>query len=109
MAIYKRGRKFELGMTEHKSSKWPEWDSNLGPPDCESDALTTWPRYLLKQGTGKKKLSLPYFKCHNAVTHQILFFGLVSAASFWGQDLFNPFAPELPVTARADPSPFYPL
>ena len=47
MAIYKRGREFELGTTEHKSSKWPEWDSNPGPPDCESDALTTQPRCLL--------------------------------------------------------------
>ena len=26
-----------------------------------------------------------------------------------GQVLFNPFAPEPPVTARADPGPFYPL
>ena len=43
MAIYKRGREFELGTTEHKSSKWPERDSNPGPPDCESDALTTPP------------------------------------------------------------------
>ena len=33
-------REFELGTTEHKSSKWPERDSNPGPPDCESDALT---------------------------------------------------------------------
>ena len=24
-------------------------------------------------------------------------------------EYFNPFAPELPVTARADPGPFYPL
>ena len=46
MAIYKRGREFELGTTEHKSSKWPERDSNPGPPDCESDALTTRPRCL---------------------------------------------------------------
>ena len=28
MAIYKRGRRFEFGTTENKSSKWPEWDSN---------------------------------------------------------------------------------
>ena len=28
-------------MTENKSSKWPERNSNLGPPDCKSDALTT--------------------------------------------------------------------
>ena len=47
MAIYKRGREFELGTTEHKSSKWPEQDSNPGSPDCESDALTTRPRCLL--------------------------------------------------------------
>ena len=46
MAIYKRGRGFELGTTENKSSKWPERDSNPGPPDCESDALTTRPRCL---------------------------------------------------------------
>ena len=46
MAIYKRSRGFELGTTEHKSSKWPERDSNPGPPDCESDALTTRPRCL---------------------------------------------------------------
>ena len=46
MAIYKRGREFKLGTTEHKSSKWPERDSNPGPPDCESDALTTRPRCL---------------------------------------------------------------
>ena len=46
MAIYKRGREFELGTTEHKSSKWPERDSNPGPPDCESNVLTTRPRCL---------------------------------------------------------------
>ena len=47
MAIYKRGRGFELGTTENKSSKWPERDSNLGPPDCDSNALTTRQRCLL--------------------------------------------------------------
>ena len=45
MAIYKRGRGFELGKTENKSSKWPERDSNPGPPDCEpldhADSLFT--------------------------------------------------------------------
>ena len=46
MAIYKHGRGFELGTTEHKSSKWPERDSNPGPPDCESDAVTTRLRCL---------------------------------------------------------------
>ena len=51
MAIYKRSREFELGTTEHKFSKWPERDSNPGPPDCESDALTTRPRCLLVMGS----------------------------------------------------------
>ena len=46
MAIYKRGREFELGTTEHRSSKWPERDTNPGPADCEFDALTTRPRCL---------------------------------------------------------------
>ena len=36
-------RGFELGTTKNKSSKWPEQDSNLGPPHCESDAVTTQP------------------------------------------------------------------
>ena len=38
MAIYNRGRGFELGTNENKSRKWPEQDSNPGPPNCESDA-----------------------------------------------------------------------
>ena len=29
MAIYKRGRGFELGKTENKSYKWPERDAGL--------------------------------------------------------------------------------
>ena len=37
LAIYKRGRGFELGTTGNKSSKWPERYSNSGPRDCESD------------------------------------------------------------------------
>ena len=49
LAIYKRGRGFELGTTENKSSKWPERDLNQGPPDCECDALTTRPRCLLRK------------------------------------------------------------
>ena len=49
MAIYKRDRGFELLTTENKSCKWPERDSNPGPPDCESDALTTRPRCLPKK------------------------------------------------------------
>ena len=28
MAIYNSGQGFELGTTENKSSKWPEWGSN---------------------------------------------------------------------------------
>ena len=53
MAVYKRGRGFELGTTENKSSKRPERDSNPRPPDCESDALTTRPHCLLQ---GKEEL-----------------------------------------------------
>ena len=41
--IYKCGRGFELGATE-KQIQWSERDSNPGPPDCESDTLTTRPR-----------------------------------------------------------------
>ena len=41
MAVYKRGRGFQLSITENKSSKWLQQDSNLGPSDCESGTLTT--------------------------------------------------------------------
>ena len=34
------------GHTEYKSGKWPERDSNPGPPDCKSDVPITWPRCL---------------------------------------------------------------
>ena len=45
--LFKRGRGTELGTTVKKSSKWPERrDSNPGPPDCESNELTTRPRCL---------------------------------------------------------------
>ena len=47
MAIYKRGRRFQLGTTEKKSSKWPEQDVNSGPLDCKHDALTTQPHCFL--------------------------------------------------------------
>ena len=48
LAIYKRGREFELGMTDNKSSKLPERDLNPGPLDCESDVPTTRPPCLLE-------------------------------------------------------------
>ena len=41
MAIYKRGQGFETGKIGNKSSEWPKRDSNPGPPDCKSDAMTT--------------------------------------------------------------------
>ena len=41
LAIYKRGQGVELWTTKNKSSNWLERDSNPGPPDCESDVLTT--------------------------------------------------------------------
>ena len=37
------------GRTKNKSSKWPERESNPGPVDCESNALTTQPHCLLKR------------------------------------------------------------
>ena len=43
LAIYKHGRRFEVGKTENKSSKWPERDPTLGSLDCESNALITRP------------------------------------------------------------------
>ena len=39
MAIYKRGRGFEI-----KVAKWPELDLNPEPLDYKSDVQTTWTR-----------------------------------------------------------------
>ena len=36
-----------IKITENKSSKWLQWDSNLGPSDCEPGALTTQPCCLI--------------------------------------------------------------
>ena len=36
------------GLPRNKSWWWSERDSRPGPPNCESDTLTTWPRCLLK-------------------------------------------------------------
>ena len=47
MAFYKSVQRFELGMTELKSCKSPEWDSNAGQPDCKLDTLTARSRCLL--------------------------------------------------------------
>ena len=50
MAIYKRGREFELGMTEHKSSKWLEAGHELGAGlrvrRAEHSATLPPPEYL---------------------------------------------------------------
>ena len=59
MVIYKCGQGFELGTTKNKSSKWPERDLNLGPPDCESNTLTT-PQHCL-QIQYLPSLSINYF------------------------------------------------
>ena len=45
----KQHLKLNWGRTRNKSSKWPERDSNPGPPDYESDELTTQPRCLLNK------------------------------------------------------------
>ena len=39
--MYKSGQVLELGTTKNKFSKWSEQDSNAGPSDFESNALTT--------------------------------------------------------------------
>ena len=50
LAIYKRGRGFELQTTKDKSSQRSGRDSNSGPPDYKSGALTIRPRCLQKVG-----------------------------------------------------------
>ena len=49
LAIHKRGRGSKLETTESKSSRWLEWDSNPGPPNCEPKTLSTRPRCLLQR------------------------------------------------------------
>ena len=44
-----------------------------------------------------------------AVKKSKTFPGFVIFFSFFKDSALNPFAPEPPVTARADPGPFYPL
>ena len=41
--------------------------------------------------------------------NKTLFLYLSDILIYFLMKCFNPFAPELPVTARADPRPFYPL
>jgi len=45
LAVYNRGGGFELGATKKQIQVVAR--ANPGPLDCESDTLTTWPRYLL--------------------------------------------------------------
>ena len=71
LAIYKRGRGFELRTTENKSSKWPERDLNPGPPDCDqSNALATRPRCLLKVYSASSFIQLLELK----LSLQLLFY-----------------------------------
>lgn len=37
------------GRPRTNPAKWPEQNSNPGPPDCQLDVLTTWPSCLLSQ------------------------------------------------------------
>ena len=74
MAIYTRGRGFELATTENKSSKSPERDWSPGPPDCESNALTTRPRCLLNQDKNIQTdvIYLDFAKAFDSVDHKFL-------------------------------------
>ena len=74
MAIYTRGRGFELATTENKSSKSPERDWSPGPRDCESDALTTRSRCLLNQDKTIQTdvIYLDFAKAFDSVDHKIL-------------------------------------
>ena len=60
MAIYKRDRGFQLGTANNKSSKWPERDSNPGPPDCQSDAMTTRIQYATLPLTTERERELGF-------------------------------------------------
>ena len=46
---------------------------------------------------------------NNDVKMSQAFHDIARFKRFTDLNLFNPFAPEPPVTARADPGPFYPL
>ena len=45
------------GLPRNKTRQWSEWDSNPGPPDCESHTLTTRPRCQRRSGCGAKNSS----------------------------------------------------
>jgi len=85
LAIYKRDRGFELGTTENKSSKWPERDSNPGPPDFESDALTTRLRCL----PNVYAFSIVYtiYTIYSVYTIHSVFF--LSMVTVWGGTLIR--------------------
>ena len=56
MVIYKRARRFELGTTENKSSKWPERDSNPGTAGLRvqrADHSATLPPYFFSLNNAK--------------------------------------------------------
>ena len=56
LAIYRRGRRFELGTTENKSSKWPERDSN---PDRRIASSTCRPLGHVASLKGLEGVFLP--------------------------------------------------
>ena len=46
LALKSVAEDLNLRQLRNKSSMWPEWYSNLGLLDYESDTLTTWPSML---------------------------------------------------------------
>ena len=63
LALYKRGRGFELGTTEDKSPYRPGRDLNSQPPDYRSSALTARPRCLLQKH--RMNNTIPSLRVHN--------------------------------------------
>ena len=82
LTIYERDREYELVATGKPISRlWSERDSNPGPPNCESDTLTTRLRCLVDQFC---------FSCR-----QIHHFCLYSPEADLGKRLREPRPPHL--------------
>jgi len=76
------------------------------------DALEEFPRFACKKNTEKNSIKHMSMLCHKILSKFDKSQGPATKFSgkiFLTSRNINPFAPEPPVTARADPRPFYPL